>query len=97
MRKLCLYYLGQETRGRHTGRIIDKKMIIIVENTYRSVVWVGYMNRPFQARFAQVPILPMIVLAKKLQQGGHIYIIVIIKVAKPPTWKSNNNNSSINV
>jgi hypothetical protein len=42
------------------------------------------LQRFWQRRFAQIPILSMVKLAQFIHQTWHIDIIVIVKMAKPP-------------
>ncbi len=53
-------------------------------STYRMIVRIPNSDGALKTRFPQVPVLPRVILAKKIQESGNIDVIVIVKVTEPP-------------
>jgi hypothetical protein len=48
------------------------------------IVRIPNSDGALKTRFPQVPVLPRVILAKKIQESGNIDVIVIVKVTEPP-------------
>ena len=50
---------------------------------HRATLWMNNLERGGSRGFAEVPRLASLVLLKGVKEGGHVYIVVVVKVAPP--------------